>query len=118
MSFDRWGSVCSSPHVAWKRNQLLRHEFRTVPSAFWALLPSVARNLNKSSGRLWFAARPFWSGAILGAVALQRARAILSVEALLTTATAIFGGVVLATGTLTSLLLLCVLMSLGGDATR
>jgi len=85
-------------------------------SAFWALLPTVAKTLNKSSIGYGLLLAFFGVGAVLGAVALQRARTVLSAEALLATATAIFGVVVLATGTLASLALLCALMSLGGAA--
>jgi MFS family permease len=85
-------------------------------SAFWALLPTVAKTLNKSSIGYGLLLAFFGVGAVLGAVALQRARSALSMETLLTWATAIFGAVVLATGTLRSLGLLCVLMSLGGAA--
>src|SRR5271154_4040036 len=83
-------------------------------SAFWALLPTAAKNLNKSSIGYGLLLAFLGVGAVLGAVALQRARSTLSMETLLTSATAIFGAVVLATGTMRSLGLLCVLMSLGG----
>jgi MFS family permease len=85
-------------------------------SAFWALLPTVAKNLNKSSIGYGLLLAFFGVGAVVGAVALQRARSAASMETLLTIATAIFGAVVLATGTLRSLGVLCVLMSFGGAA--
>ena len=85
-------------------------------SAFWALLPAVAKSLNKGSIGYGLLLAFFGVGAVLGAFALQRAPSALSMEALLTIATAIFGAVVLATGTLRNLGVLCILMSFGGAA--
>jgi MFS family permease len=85
-------------------------------SAFWALLPTVAKTLNSSSIGYGLLLAFFGVGAVLGATALQRTRSTLSMESLLTIATGVFGAVVLATGTLRSLAVLCVLMSLGGAA--
>jgi MFS family permease len=85
-------------------------------SAFWALPPAVAKSLNKGSIGYGLLLAFFGVGAVLGAFALQRAPSALSMEALLTIATAIFGAVVLATGTLRNLGVLCILMSFGGAA--
>jgi len=85
-------------------------------SAFWALLPAIARNLNKGSVGYGLLLAFFGVGAVLGAVALPHTRSALSMETLLTLATAIFGAVVMATGTLGNLRLLCILMLLGGAA--
>jgi MFS family permease len=85
-------------------------------SAFWALLPAIARGLSRSSIGYGLLLAFFGVGAVLGAVALQTARSILSLENLLSAATAIFAAIVLATGVLKSLALLCVLMLFGGAA--
>jgi MFS family permease len=85
-------------------------------SAFWALLPAIARSLSKSSIGFGLLLGFFGAGAVLGAVALQRARSFLSLENLLSAATALFAAVVLATGVLKSLAVLCVLMLVGGAA--
>jgi MFS family permease len=85
-------------------------------SAFWALLPAVARSLSQSSIGYGLLLGFFGVGAVVGAVALQRAGSALSMERLLAVATAIFGAVVFASGTLKSLGVLCVLMLLGGGA--
>jgi len=85
-------------------------------SAFWALLPTVAKNLHKGSLGYGVLLACFGTGAVLGAIALQRARSVISLETLLTAATAIFGAVVLATSTLSSFASLSALMSFGGAA--
>jgi MFS family permease len=85
-------------------------------SAFWALLPAIARSLSRSSIGFGLLLAFFGLGAVLGAVALQRARSFLSLENLLSGATAVFAAIVLATGALKSLALLCVLMLFGGAA--
>ena len=85
-------------------------------SAFWALLPAVARSLSQNSIGYGLLLGFFGLGAVLGAVALQGARARLSMEGLLSIATAIFAAFVLATATLKNLGVLCLLMALGGAA--
>lgn len=85
-------------------------------SAFWALLPAVARSLSQSSIGYGLLLGFFGLGAVLGAVALQRARLKLSKEGLLSVATAMFAAFVLATATLKNLGVLCFLMALGGAA--
>ena len=85
-------------------------------SAFWALLPAIARSLSKSSVGFGLLLAFFGLGAVLGAVVLQRARSFLSLENLLSVSTAIFAAIVLATGALKSLALLSVLMLFGGAA--
>jgi len=85
-------------------------------SAFWALLPTIARDLSKNSIGFGLLLAFFGLGAVLGAVALQRARSFLSLENLLSVATAIFAAAVLSTGLLKSLAVLCVLMLFGGAA--
>jgi MFS family permease len=58
----------------------------------------------------------FGVGAVFGAVVLQRFRAKLSTETLLSCATAIFGATLLSTAALHNLALLCALMLLGGGS--
>ncbi len=85
-------------------------------SAFWALLPSIARSLNKGPIGYGLLLAFFGVSAVLGAVALPRTRSALSLESLLTLATAIFAAVVMATGTVRNLSPLCVLMLFAGAA--
>jgi MFS family permease len=85
-------------------------------SSFWALLPTVAKELNNSALAYGFLLGFFGVGAVLGAVVLQRARSKFSTETVLSAATAAFGGILIATGELHNLLLLCGLMLLGGSA--
>jgi MFS family permease len=85
-------------------------------SAFWALLPTVAKDLSKSSVGYGLLLGFFGAGAVLGAVLLQRASAALSREAILSAATVTFGAIVVSTATLHSLAILCALMLFGGAA--
>ena len=85
-------------------------------SAFWALLPTVAKELSKSSLGYGLLLGFFGVGAVLGAVVLQRARKAFSVEVVIAGATVAFAGVTLAVATLHALWLLCFLMLFGGAA--
>ncbi len=85
-------------------------------SSFWALLPAVAHRLSRSPLVYGFLLGFFGAGAIAGAVVLQRARSIFSMEAVISAATLIFAAVVFSTATLHSTVLLCLLMLLGGAA--
>src|SRR6202166_3193027 len=85
-------------------------------SAFWALLPAVARGLTESSLGYGLLLGFFGVGAVIGAVVLQRARSKLSVEWVVSGATVVFAGVILALATLHRLPLLCFLMLFGGAA--
>jgi len=85
-------------------------------SSFWALLPTVGKELSKSPLGYGFLLGFFGTGAVLGAVVLQHARSALSVETLLSSATALFGAIVLSTATLHNLIVLCLLMLFGGAA--
>jgi MFS family permease len=85
-------------------------------SAFWALLPTVARGLTESSLGYGLLLGLFGVGAVVGAVALQRARNKISVEWIVSAATGIFAGVILAVATSHRLPLLCFLMLFGGAA--
>jgi len=85
-------------------------------SSFWALLPMVAKELSKSPIAYGLLLGFFGAGAVLGVVALPRARSALSMEAIISVATATFAAVILSTATLRSLLVLCVLMLFGGAA--
>ena len=85
-------------------------------SSFWALLPAVAKQLSKSPLGYGFLLGFFGVGAVLGAVVLQRGRSKVSTETMLSTATVVFGVILLCTATLHSLVLLCALMLFGGAA--
>jgi MFS family permease len=85
-------------------------------SSFWALLPAVAKELSKSALGYGFLLGFFGVGAVLGAVVLQRVRSRLSSETIVSTATAMFGAILLSTAALHNLALLCVLMLLGGGS--
>jgi MFS family permease len=85
-------------------------------SSFWALLPMVAKELSKGPIAYGLLLGFFGAGAVLGAVELPRARPALSMEAIISVATATFAAVILSTATLRSLLVLCVLMLFGGAA--
>jgi MFS family permease len=83
-------------------------------SSFWALLPTAARELSKSPIAYGFLLGFFGLGAVLGAMVLQRTRAKLSTETLLSTATATFAAITLSLALLRSSAILCVLMLIGG----
>jgi len=87
-----------------------------VASAFWALLPSVAKHLGHGSLGYGLLLGCFGAGAIGGAVLLQRARAMFSWEKVISAATAIFAGVTFGIAGLQSLWLLCILSLFGGAA--
>lgn len=83
-------------------------------SSFWALLPTIAKELSKSALAYGLLLGFFGVGAVLGAIVLQSAKSKLSTEAVLSTATTVFGVILVSTSVLHSLLLLCVLMLFGG----
>jgi predicted MFS family arabinose efflux permease len=85
-------------------------------SSFWALLPIVARDLKRGPIAYGLLLGFFGAGAVLGAVALPRAKAKLSMEAIVSIATAAFAAVLLSTAALRSVFILCILMLLGGAA--
>jgi MFS family permease len=85
-------------------------------SSFWALLPLVARELKSGPIAYGLLLGFFGTGAVLGAVALPRAKAALSMETIISIATAAFAAVLLSTAALRSLSILCLLMLLGGAA--
>jgi MFS family permease len=83
-------------------------------SSFWALLPTVAKELSRSALGYGFLLGFFGVGAVLGAVVLQRFRAKYSTETAISVATIMFGAILLSTATLHNLVLLCALMLFGG----
>lgn len=85
-------------------------------SAFWALLPAVAKSLSNSSLGYGLLLGFFGVGAVIGAVILQRTRKMFSVEAVVSAATVVFAAVMVATATLHSLWLLCIFIFFGGAA--
>ena len=98
------------------RTPLLRS--RTViffASSFWALLPALAKDLGKGALGYGVLLGFFGIGAVLEAIVLLRLRSILSTERTLSTATAIFGVILLCTATLHNLALLCVLTLFGAQ---
>jgi MFS family permease len=99
------------------RRLLLRSGiFIFIASSFWALLPAVAKELSNSALGYGLLLGFFGVGAVLGAVVLQRDRSKRSAETLVSTATAVFGAILLSTAALHSLSLLCALMLLGGGS--
>jgi len=85
-------------------------------SAFWALLPAVAKNVSHSSLGYGLLLGFFGTGAVLGAVVLQRLRKTYSIETALAVATAVFAGVLAATALVRQLWILCLFSFLGGAA--
>lgn len=85
-------------------------------SSFWALLPIVAKELSRGPIAYGLLLGFFGAGAVLGAIALPRARSVLSTEAIISVTTATFAAVLLSTAALRGLLMLCVLMIFGGAA--
>jgi MFS family permease len=85
-------------------------------SSFWALLPTVAKELSKSPLGYGFLLGFFGVGAVLGAIVLQSARRIVATEAVVSVATAVYGAILIATAALHHLGILCGLMLLGGAA--
>ena len=83
-------------------------------SSFWALLPLVAKELSRGPIAYGLMLGFFGAGAVLGAVALPRARSALSTEAIISIATATFAAVLWSTAALHSVLVLCGLMLFGG----
>jgi MFS family permease len=85
-------------------------------SSFWALLPSVARGLGKGPLSYGLLLGFFGAGAVLGAVVLQRARALFRLDAIVSAATLVFGVVIFGLAELRSVPVLCALMLLGGSS--
>jgi predicted MFS family arabinose efflux permease len=85
-------------------------------SALWALLPPIAKRLSDSSLGYGLLLGFFGVGAVIGAVILQRARNIFSVEAVVSAATAAFAAVIVAMAALHSLWVLCIFIFFGGAA--
>ena len=85
-------------------------------SSFFALLPAIAKELTSSPLGYGALLAFFGTGAIFGAVALQRARAKYPTEAVLSAATVVFGAILVSTAGLHNLALLCALMLFGGAA--
>lgn len=85
-----------------------------IASSFWALLPTLAKELSGSALGYGLLLGFFGVGAVLGAVVLQRVRSKLSTETVIGIATAIFGGTLLGTAMLHSVALLCAVMLVGG----
>jgi|SRR5579864_1199051 len=85
-------------------------------TALMALLPIVAQRITHSSLGYGLLLGCFGSGAVLGAVLLPRVRALLSVEATLSTALAVLSVTLVAAGTLQRFAGLGPLMVCGGAA--
>jgi predicted MFS family arabinose efflux permease len=85
-------------------------------SAFWALLPAVAKNVSHSSLGYGLLLGFFGTGAVLGAVVLQRLRKTYSIETVVAIATAVFACVLGATAVVPQLWILCLFAFLGGTA--
>ena len=85
-------------------------------SPFWALLPTVAHQLRESATLYGLLLTVFGGGAMLGALALQRARSFFSVDAVLAMGTTVFAAALWATATFRSIAVLCVVIAFGGAA--
>ncbi len=85
-------------------------------SPFWALLPTVAHQLRESATLYGLLLTVFGGGAMLGALALQRARSFFSVDAVLAMGTTVFAAALWATATFRSIALLCIVIAFGGAA--
>jgi predicted MFS family arabinose efflux permease len=85
-------------------------------SAFWALLPAVAKIVSHSSLGYGLLLGFFGTGAVLGAVLLQRLRKTYSVEAVVAVATAVFACVLVGAALLHSLWILSLFSFFGGAA--
>lgn len=85
-------------------------------SAFWALLPAVAKNLTDNSLGYGLLLGCFGLGAVAGAIVLQRARAVLSMESMVSAATAVFAAATCGIASLHVLWLLCILSFFDGAA--
>jgi len=85
-------------------------------SSFWALLPAIATSLTGGSLAYGLLLGFFGIGAVLGAVALQRARKAYSVEAVVSAATIVFAAVLFATAEIHRLWILCAFLCFGGAA--
>jgi MFS family permease len=85
-------------------------------SAFWALLPIVAHMLRPSATFYGLLLTAFGGGAVLGAMALQRARSSFSNDTMLTLGTTIFALTLWGVAAFKSVALLCLAILLGGAA--
>jgi MFS family permease len=85
-------------------------------SAFWALLPAVAKNLTSGSLGYGLLLGCFGIGAVAGAVVLQRTSGAFSTEWIVSGATVVFAGTTLSVAELHSLWLLCIFSLFGGAA--
>jgi MFS family permease len=85
-------------------------------SAFWALLPIVARNLGKGAVGYGLLLSSFGAGAIAGALLLPRLRSRMSREDILSAGIAVVALVVAALGYLHTLVFLCPVLFVGGAA--
>jgi MFS family permease len=85
-------------------------------SALMALLPSIAHRVNGSPLGYGTLLGCFGGGAVLGALAMQRARARWTTDVVVSGGIAIFGLVTVAAGELHAMLLLGPLMLIGGAA--
>ena len=85
-------------------------------SALFALLPTLARSVNKTAVGYGLLLGCFGAGAIAGALAMQSARARWSTETVVSAGVLIFGLVMVATGGLHRLSTLATVMLIGGAA--
>jgi MFS family permease len=85
-------------------------------SAFWALLPAVARIVSHSSLGYGLLLGFFGAGAVLGAVFLQRFRKTYSLEAVVAVATAVFACVLAGAALMHNLWILSFFSFFGGAA--
>lgn len=85
-------------------------------SALFALLPTLAKNVDASAIGYGLLLGCFGAGAILGALIMQRARSRWSTEAIVSSGVAVLGVAMIATGNLHRLSTLVPVMLIGGAA--
>jgi Transmembrane secretion effector len=116
----RWSDNCSAA----LRALFTRHSEAVVPLGLRDLLfervlgaaPGNGKRVDGEFARLWIAARVFRSGCGNWGGGAARTRSKLSVEWVVSGATVVFAGVILALATLHRLPLLCILILFGGAA--
>jgi MFS family permease len=108
----RW--TCNAPKILTVLGRIGSIMF--FASAFWALLPVVAHALRTSATFYGLLLTAFGGGAVLGAMALQRARSSFSNDAMLTLGTTIFALTLWGVAAFKSVALLCLAILLGGAA--
>jgi len=98
------------------RRLMIRSGLAMFFSGCLALLPSVANEVSRSSLVYGILLGVFGVGAVLGALVMQRMRAVLSLEALISGSLLLFGLCTIAVGMFRNLAVLNAVMLIGGAA--